>query len=432
MTYVILSNIILLVSKGISMKRLIFILLIFFIIFTGAPFRAIRKTTAEENINLVLWHVESEEPRMTITKEDIKIFNSLHSEIKIKYKYIDYEEYEVKLKIALAGNKMPDLINCWPGEAFRTMVEAGVIIDLNGKLDSQFKNNFLPGAFKEVTYEGKIYGIPSSFNSVVIWYNKQLFAKYNLEIPKTWDDLILIVESFNKKDVAPIAIAGKDNRSLLYWFSYLSQRIGGKEIFEKVARGDEDFTNPVFIEAAGKLKELINKNNFIDEFIYLSSKEAEKLFETEKAAMYLQGDWVLPFLSHDNELSKKMGFFAFPEVKNGRGNPDIILGGVNGVLAISSDTSFDNAYEFIKYYFNSEKIKKYFKKTMQPVPIKIKMTKENMPQLLYDYISYKPEGYFGYYNHNLNYKISEKLIAAINNIIMKEEVNIKKEFSNIK
>lgn len=71
------------------------------------------RITAKNLNKLILWCVESKEPRMMISKEVIKRFNKLHSDIQVTSRYIKYEEFEMKLKVALAGNKMPDLISCW-------------------------------------------------------------------------------------------------------------------------------------------------------------------------------------------------------------------------------------------------------------------------------------------------------------------------------
>lgn len=46
------------------------------------------------------------------------------------------------------------------------------------------------GMWKLGTYEGKVYGIPIIANSMNYFYNMELFEKYNLKVPETYDDVI--------------------------------------------------------------------------------------------------------------------------------------------------------------------------------------------------------------------------------------------------
>ncbi len=47
-------------------------------------------------------------------------------------------------------------------------------------------------SYKEVvSEEGKIYGIPEGSSQVGGWlYNKRVYEELDLEVPKTWDELM--------------------------------------------------------------------------------------------------------------------------------------------------------------------------------------------------------------------------------------------------
>jgi len=86
-------------------------------------------------------------------------------------------------------------------------IEAGLVEPLDGQ---PFINNYKPGNVADLmSYNGHVYGV--CMGSVVIsgiFWNKDLFQKYGLEQPQTYDDLINASEVFMANDVTPFTAAG--------------------------------------------------------------------------------------------------------------------------------------------------------------------------------------------------------------------------------
>jgi ABC-type glycerol-3-phosphate transport system substrate-binding protein len=62
-------------------------------------------------------------------------------------------------------------------------------------LDSYFKNwpendQFIESTLAPLRINGKLYGLPYNTNARAMVYRKDIFEKYNLSIPKTWDELV--------------------------------------------------------------------------------------------------------------------------------------------------------------------------------------------------------------------------------------------------
>ncbi len=416
------------------MKNIIITLLITIGFFTIMHPITTIMVKADDSVDLIFWNVESREPRNSISQEDISIFNNLNPTINIKPVYIDSDTYKMKVKVALAGNLMPDIIYSWPGELFTTMIEAGALTDLTEKIQLKpyFKSKFMPASFEQVTYNGRIYGIPINFNSVVIWYNKEIFKNNNLGIPENWDELLLLVDQLNSNGMTPFAVGGMEGWPILYWFSYLSQRIGGEELFKQASIGQKDFTHPVFIEAADKLKALTDRGGFPKYFLEIDSADAEEQFTNGKAAMYMQGDSFMLSIIKDLEFSNKIGFFPFPEIKDGKGSTDIIYGGINGILAISHNTDLDTAFKFIEYNLIFEKNNNFTIKKDQPLPI-MGIKGETINPLVNNYTDFinGSSGFFGYYDQQLGFNRTEKLLNAIQIILENKIVDIEYVLSKV-
>src|SRR5690625_4561406 len=341
------------------------------------------------------------------------------------------------MKVAIAGNQMPDIFTYWSGETFDTLVDTNKLGNITEQLnnDPEFKDNVLPGGFDTFTYDEEIYGIPVLFSAVSLWYNNEIFEENGLTPPTTYDELLTVVDELNAKDITPITVSGKDRWPILHWYSYLVERIGGTEPFEKAKNGETDFSEPVFIEAAEKLQELaIDRKGFVNGFLGLEYAAAESLFVNDRAAMYLQGEWAMnAFL--DDEFANKVGFVPFPTIDGGGGDLNQFHGGFGVGMAISADADQEAAYEAIKFLSSPEQRAPIYEGA-DISPMKDPgLKEENMHPLAYNYDNYISEnlsGFFGYYDQELDAKRSDQFLNAVGAIVSEETIDIKNELKKIK
>src|SRR6266576_1263443 len=52
------------------------------------------------------------------------------------------------------------------------------------------KDKFIPSTIKALTINGKLYGVPYNTNVRVLLYRKDILQKYNLQPPKTWEEML--------------------------------------------------------------------------------------------------------------------------------------------------------------------------------------------------------------------------------------------------
>jgi multiple sugar transport system substrate-binding protein len=105
---------------------------------------------------------------------------------------LDYNQMLDKIRTAAAGNAAPDVA--------RMPILWGVEFAAKGQLaeikleDFGFKrDDFWTGALKSVTWNGKIYGIPTNNETMAFIYNKKIFKDAGLDpekAPATWDDVV--------------------------------------------------------------------------------------------------------------------------------------------------------------------------------------------------------------------------------------------------
>lgn len=375
-------------------------------------------------VTVTLWAQQSNDGRQAGLLRSVEEFNHSQTGIRIVPYFYREDLYKSKLKVALASGKMPDLFYVWFGRSFEhNMVASGRVADLTDWIDGHpdFRGRFEPGALERGMYDGRIYGVPHSVYHMTIWYNKKLFLDNGLAPPVTWEDLIEAVKTLKANGVVPIAVAGKERWPLLNWFAYLSNRIGGSEPFERAVRGEGDFTDPSFVEAALKMRELVENEAFLPGFSGMTWLEAEEAFLDGAAAMYLQGDWSAEkYLKHEN-----IGFFRFPDL-GGEGELTHYYGGYGAGWAIARNGNVDAALQVLDFLLSPTEWARFVAANTAPSPAVNRLVLlSDTPGPVLEYLRYvqtDATGYFGYYDQELDPGRAQLLMDAILKLVHEPEM----------
>jgi raffinose/stachyose/melibiose transport system substrate-binding protein len=102
----------------------------------------------------------------------------------------------------------PYMVNVEPPN-WQTLIEAGYLLDLTGQ---SFVDDYFPSAIEDAgTYNGKVYQVNLGTVSYSgIYYNKDMFTEYGVEVPTTWDGLVTACETFAAEDIPCMTAGGKD------------------------------------------------------------------------------------------------------------------------------------------------------------------------------------------------------------------------------
>ncbi|MDD5369472.1 MAG: sugar ABC transporter substrate-binding protein [Anaerolineaceae bacterium] len=105
--------------------------------------------------------------------------------IKLQYDPAPVSGYEDKLKAEFSAGNAPDVV--WiPGASTADYAQLGVILDLKplADKDAGFKiGDYYDAPMKELQNGGHLWGLPRDISTLVMYYNKDLFAKYNVDDP---------------------------------------------------------------------------------------------------------------------------------------------------------------------------------------------------------------------------------------------------------
>jgi raffinose/stachyose/melibiose transport system substrate-binding protein len=313
-------------------------------------------TAISADVTVRLLHVEQNQQISGFWTDLGKRYEAAHPGVKVEVQYLENEAYKKKLTTLLQSSDRPNIIYSWAGGVLRDQVKAGVIEDLTPVMDASWKARFVPAAIQAYTIGDKTYGVPMHTAQVGFFYNKDLFAKAGVEAAsmESWDDLLSAVKKLQAAGITPIIAGGGDKWPLHFYWSHLAIRVGGREAFEAALRGEgKGFADATFIRAGELFKQLADLKPFQPGFLGVTYPQSSGQFGDGKGAMVLMLNGLLGSMKA-NSADKvgvpddKLGWFPFPTVPGGKGDPGDTLGGLNGWLVTKGSPK--EAADFLKFF----------------------------------------------------------------------------------
>ncbi|MBM7654966.1 raffinose/stachyose/melibiose transport system substrate-binding protein [Neobacillus cucumis] len=273
----------------------------------------------------------------------ISDYEKQHPNVKIETEILETDQYRAKLKVLAASNELPDVGMTWSDGFLKPYTQANLFTPLDHVINANFNKVFVPNVKKSYDYHGKTYGLPMEFNISYVFYNEDIFKKYNLQVPKTFTDLKYIIRVLKSHGIIPVTVGAKDGWPASFWFMYLVDRIGGPNILTDVIHGKVKMTDPAIVKAAQETQNLVDMGTFEPGESALSNDEARNYFLNEKAAMFLTATWELPnYVTSPyftSEFKDKVGYFKFPLYEGGKGtNVNSYVGGPGVGLFVAQNS----------------------------------------------------------------------------------------------
>jgi len=296
-----------------------------------------------EKIKLKLWHIwvtDSDSNKRPFEKV-LAEWNNANPNIQIEAEAAESEAYKVKIRTAIAVNEAPDIFFSWGAGFAKPFVNAGKVLALDDYLDEEILDKMVPGSLENFTYDGKIYALPTFMIAGIFFCNRELFDKYDVKIPDTFDELLEAVRIFKENNITPMAVGLKDGWPGIFYQNILAIRTAGIEKTIAALNKETTFYQPEFIESAQKLVELIEAGAFHSGSSQLTQYEAENHFIRGLVPMYYCGNWSAGSMERmSSPVRGKVVAKNFPYIEGAGGNKNGFLGGAIDNFMISSSTQY--------------------------------------------------------------------------------------------
>jgi len=298
----------------------------------------------------------SADPRAQWMHDNVEAFKKEHPNI--DFEVIDNQSgdnYLTTVTTRMAANDVPDIFQTWTLERLRPFAESSRVYDLTDFLNStpELKSKFSPLSLSATTFSGKTYAMPLTQDLEIVYYNKEVFQKFNLQPPKTCDELLTIIDVLKKNEIIPITMPNKEPWVGTILFMMLAERIGGMDVYQKtVVDKTGSWTDKPFLDAANMMQDLVKRGTFEKNVNSLTRAESEIKLSQGKAGMYI-GLTSSSNATLVQSMGDKVGFFNFPDVAGGKGSKDDYLQTPTNAYSVAAATKHPEEVKlFLKFMYS--------------------------------------------------------------------------------
>ena len=333
------------------MKKIIILFLIC-LIFSVLGLIDIKNNKQEKRtvIQFASWVSESE---IKILKPILADFEKENPDIKVDFLHIP-QNYFQKIHLLIASNTAPDVIFV-NNQYLPVYADAGCLEDLSHYDKELHFKDFFDRAVQGLSYKDKIYAVPRDISTLVIFYNKDIFDRYQIKYPEpdwTYNEFL---DTAKKLTARPDLFGISFEEEPIFYLPYLMS-FGLKDIPE--------FANPQTQKGLQLYADLRNKYHIAPLKTESASATMAQMFLQGKLAMHLTGRWLVPKYRQDAKF--RWDITRFPAGSAGSITP----ADVSGWAVSSASPHKKEAIKLIKY-LSSEKSSEKFAQSGLIVPARI-------------------------------------------------------------
>jgi raffinose/stachyose/melibiose transport system substrate-binding protein len=314
----------------------------------------------QDTVTITWWHINTGDPGLTNWQTLADEYAAANPGVVFEITVLENEAFKARLVTVMQAGDPPDLFQSWGGGVLRTFAENGLVRDISPELEGEWSDSIAAqSALDLYGQDGAYYGVPWTWGAVGMFYNKSLFEQAGLDPeapPATWDEFIAAIEALQAAGITPFSLGEGDKWPGQFWWIYLAIRLGGQEAFQAAYDRSGSFADEPFVQAGEYLQQLVDMNPFPEGYLAMTYGDQETLFGNGEAAMELMGQWSPDVQRSNSEsgegIGEDLGWFPFPVIEGGAGNPDDVLGGGDG-FAVGANAE-DEVVDFLRFITTEE------------------------------------------------------------------------------
>lgn len=268
---------------------------------------ALSGTVSAEEVTLTVWGDPDNQAVLEDPFDAInEAFEEAHPDIKIDYQWSGSFD---NLNVATQSDSLPDLF--WvQGNKSTNMADLarnGYILNLDEyELDS---SRYTQSSIDYATVDGSIYcSYPAFIDYATVYYNKDLFEEYGVEVPTTWSEFDAAVKTFAENGITPLALGGNGEWDR-FWLVQMAAPAFCNDTLEALKNHEEaDWTG---MEELFDMFRTYSESGYMGkDFQATDGVGAQLAFTNGNTAMSIDGTWSNAIYQ---DLDFEVGAFAMPD-----------------------------------------------------------------------------------------------------------------------
>ena len=165
-----------------------------------------RQDTEQTQISYAWW---GNDARHQYTLTGIRVFEEKNPDIRVNHTYGVWDGYETRNQVFMKSHTNADVMQINYSWLHTYSPDGTGYYNLNFLTDELDLSRYSEADLTLGTVNGHLNAIPIAYNMPVFFYNQDIYDRYGLAIPKTWDDLFAAAERMSKDGIYPIGMVKK-------------------------------------------------------------------------------------------------------------------------------------------------------------------------------------------------------------------------------
>ncbi|MGN6485072.1 MAG: ABC transporter substrate-binding protein [Thermomicrobiales bacterium] len=278
--------------------------------------------------------------------ERLKKFNEAHKDtVEVNLEYLPYDQYWQKLQLAYASGDIYD-VYFWDVQAYGhykhdLLLNLQPMIDQAKALDPA---QYPVKLFDPWKLDGtNMYAMPENFQTIALYYNKDLFDAEGVALPDekyTYDQLVEAATKLTKRNGDRVNQWGMNLGNLAIWWGM--QTISwakGDAFFDKILEPTKfQFSDSTNVETLDFVRSLVNDHKVAPKPSIATGSPDTTGFQSGRVGLVIDGSWSISGFA---ELPFKWGMTTIPLVSGKRVAPYFMGGWVIAKASKVAEAAFE-------------------------------------------------------------------------------------------
>lgn len=237
-------------------------------------------------------------------------FQQVNPHIRVQTRFVDYGDLARIYTEAVNADRGPDMLLA-PGWWLRELASAKLLLPLEDWITPRERGAFISAAIANLTLDGTLYGLPTNYELVALYYNKRLIDQKDL--PRNTDELVRLAQAAPSQGIGIYT-----NFYHLFW----GIPAYGGVLFDQDGRVILETSNAT----ADFLAWLLRAQPTPGIFAALDYGMLMERFKKEEFALFIDGPWSIPELRE--RFGADLAVAALPAGPTGPARPWLSADGV--------------------------------------------------------------------------------------------------------
>ena len=272
---------------------------------------------------LKLWDYEAPDSAPGIAwTAAIQQFKDTHPGVTVAYENKGFEQIQQTAQMVLSSDQAPDVMELNKGNANAGLLSSeGLLTDLTDVAKARGWDQLLSPSLQTtcmyndqgIMGSGKWYGVSDYGEYVMVYYNTDMFTKYNVTVPTTFDEFVQVLATFKAAGITPIDTAAAEYpaQQIIYLLALSKANRDWVNSYQLLNSTPLNFNGPEMTFGATTYADWVAKGYIPKSATSLKAEDMGLAFEAGTYPIMITGSWWYGRIMKET-TKHAWGTFLFP------------------------------------------------------------------------------------------------------------------------